>query len=122
MNKVSRTLYTRLDQSLSWPGKLRKTDRRAEAEIDLQRITIESFANVPEESIKAEYVAITLHRAQPKPDGKYRPSLPWALASACHPIYRGLDDLGLLGMGDLITRIRPCDYEDECIIVELYQE
>ena len=116
---TSRILYSRLDHSLSWLGSLRKSERRAEAEIDLTRQTIEAFADV-DEGIDQGVVIITLQRASPKSDGYYRPRQPFAFAAGCHPIWRALEDLKLLGDPvDLLTRIRDVDYEDECLIVEL---
>jgi hypothetical protein len=118
---TKRIIYSRLDQSLSWLGSSRKSERRAEAEIDLQRQTVEAFADV-DEGISQGIVLITLQRATPRPDGKYRPKVAWALALAIYPIWRGLEDAKLLGDPvDLLTRIRDCEYEDECILVELLE-
>ena len=116
-----RIIYSRLDQALTWPRRLRRSERLAEVEIDLQRQTGEAFGNV-EKGIEQGIVIITLQRAKPRADGMYRPKLPWALATAIYPIWRGLEDTKLLGHPvDLVTRIRDCEYEDECILVELIE-
>jgi hypothetical protein len=116
---TTRTLRTRLVPELAWPGHHRKSSEKVgEAVADLHRLTLEAFADVPR--MDCGFVIVTLYTTKPKRDGFYRPRLPWMVDLAVYPIFQALQDAGLLGEYDTVTRRREVETrEEERIEVEL---